>query len=380
MQNILDFNFDRVPRFYKIMLFFQLTRARDTYNIIALLLKNMQLAIVTQQLTLTVFQLFLIVHCFGCFWYATTELNIYTKVNWVAENGIANQPIVEKYMASMYWATVTCTTVGYGDILPTNGYELVWALLIIVFGVAIFSYFLSNMAAQFSEFSKTNAANQERIQQIEHLDQQFQIGPELVEKLTNYFTNGNKNELEVETNQEMSYLLQLLPSTLKTQLAKFLYMDAIVTNRFLQNRDDNFYSKYLEELQSEKFNANDLICKQGSQPECMYFIMSGVVKNTRTMRYFQRGQMINHDCILKRTKILDNFVAETEVTMLRYERETFLLIVDQFPDVKDDMNQMLRDQEEQMINDQFFQSAIHDNKTKNAILDNYRELISEEKR
>ena len=85
----------------------------------------------------------------------------------------------------------------------------------------------------------------------------------------------------------MSYLLQLLPSTLKTQLAKFLYMEAILTNRFLQNRDDNFYSKYLEELQSEKFNANDIICKQFSQPEYMYFIMSGVVKNTRTNRYFQ---------------------------------------------------------------------------------------------
>lgn len=66
-------------------------------------------------------------------------------------------------MASLYWATVTCTTVGYGDILPTNKYELAWALAIIVFGVAIFSYFLSNMAAQFSEFSKNNAANQERI-------------------------------------------------------------------------------------------------------------------------------------------------------------------------------------------------------------------------
>lgn len=216
MKNFFSFNFDRVPRFYKIMLFFQLGRGRELYSIISLLLKNIQFAIVTQQLIITIIQLFHILHVFGCLWYATTLANIYTKVNWAYVYGISNQPVHEKYMASLYWATVTCTTVGYGDILPTNKYELAWALVIIVFGVAIFSYFLSNMAAQFSEFSKNNAANQERIQQIEHLDQQFNIGAELVEKLTNYFTNGKKLELEAETNQEMSYLLQLLPTTLKT--------------------------------------------------------------------------------------------------------------------------------------------------------------------
>lgn len=53
--------------------------------------------------------------------------------------------------------------------------------------------------------------------------------------------------------------------------------------------------------------------------------------------------MINHDCILKRSKAWDNFTAETEVAMLKYDRDTFLMIVDQFPDVRDDMNQMLRD-------------------------------------
>ena len=68
------------------------------------------------------------------------------------------------FMAAVYWATVTCTTVGYGDILPTNEYELIWAMFIIVIGVAVFSFILSNLSSQFSEITRSNAVNQERIQ------------------------------------------------------------------------------------------------------------------------------------------------------------------------------------------------------------------------
>ena len=75
--------------------------------------------------------------------------------------GIIFFPLVENWtvLNTLYFSVVTLTTVGYGDILPTNNFELFWAMIIIIFGVAYFSYILSNLASQFMEISKTNANN-----------------------------------------------------------------------------------------------------------------------------------------------------------------------------------------------------------------------------
>lgn len=304
------------------------TRGRYAGEYFSFLLKGMTfLSIEVQNVIKTFSTLIIILHVTGCLWHLAPYYNLSDNNNWITENGLDNSSLFSKYMASLYWATVTCTTVGYGDILPVNYFELVLCLFIIVFGVAVFSYILSNLSSQFSEITRSNAMNQERIQQIDQLDQKFKIGANLVDKLTSYFNNYNA-ELELETNQEMSYLLKILPSTLKTQLAKFLYQDAILVNRFLQDRDDNFYSKYLEELKQERFVKGDVISKIGNRVENIYFIMNGVVLNKTTNRYLEAGQMINYEYILQKTFITQNTVAETDVSALKYDRETFQNILD----------------------------------------------------
>ena len=166
MKNFMEQNFERLPRFYKIMLFFQMGRARDSLKLFMTMLKQHDFKIEIQNLIQTFVILSYILHCTGCFWNFSSEGDIYRYMNWIRDGELEDAGMFQQYIASIYWATVTCTTVGYGDILPTNNYELLWAMLIIVFGVAVFSYILSDLSSKFSELTKNNQHTQDKISRI----------------------------------------------------------------------------------------------------------------------------------------------------------------------------------------------------------------------
>ena len=164
VDNFAKQNFLRMPRFYKALLLPHVIRARFIPDHLNTLLRNLDLRVELQNVINTFLQLAFILHTTACFWMGVTDFNLNSFNNWICMNNLQDESVYVKYVAAFYWSTVTCTTVGYGDILPTNYYELTWTIFIILFGVAIFSGILSNLSSQFSEISRSNASNQERLQ------------------------------------------------------------------------------------------------------------------------------------------------------------------------------------------------------------------------
>ena len=98
-----------------------------------------------------------------------------------------DEPFSTQYIGAIYWSVVTVTTVGYGDITQTSAFELAWVLLIVVFGVVAFTTFLGELSTLFSELANSSAVNEERIRQVHELDEKFNIGADLVDRLLVYF-------------------------------------------------------------------------------------------------------------------------------------------------------------------------------------------------
>ena len=134
-------------------------------------------------------------------------------------------------------------------------------------------------------------ASEDRALQIQDLHTQFNIGQDLVNKLTSYFEQNEKS-LSLNSQFDMSYLLAILPANLKIQLIRFLYKDTIDQIPFLQGRADRFYLCYLEKMKPMRFDPYQLIWEVGSKPKHVYFINQGIIANEETNRVLTAGMMM----------------------------------------------------------------------------------------
>jgi len=98
------------------------------------------------------------IHLFGCGFHfvgdATHKSFSNSSQNWIANVDLVFASFLERYIASIYFAMISMTTIGYGDIHPVNVYERMYVLGMSFISCGLFAFNLNFIGGLISDSQK----------------------------------------------------------------------------------------------------------------------------------------------------------------------------------------------------------------------------------
>lgn len=117
-----------------------------------------------------------------------------------------------------------------------------------------------------------------------------------------------------------------------------------------------------------RFEKGTIILEQGSKPNEVCFIVSGQVLNETTGRTLTIGAMFGEgDIIFKRDR-KDQYIADTEVYMFKYERKIFEHMMRQYKEMGKEVRELALEREKVRNNQDAIKTMVQEESVKDIIM------------
>ena len=148
---------------------------------------------------------------------------------------------IKIYLASLYWAYTTMTTVGYGDIVAGSDSEGVMAVFSMLFGVTMFAYVVGSMAVVVTSLNATARRVKQKIDDLDMFLREKDIESSLHKRVKDYYGYYLRNLYAFD--EEM--LLVDMPYSLRKKCLSFSYGKQLKGIPFFQDWEALLFRKSL---------------------------------------------------------------------------------------------------------------------------------------
>ena len=106
-----------------------------------------------------------VAHFLACFFYMLIDTK---EENWMSffDPSLLDMDLTDngtRYVVSLYWAVITISTIGYGDVLPVTHTERIFCLISGLLGGIVFAFTLGNITSLISSNTGANLKFETRL-------------------------------------------------------------------------------------------------------------------------------------------------------------------------------------------------------------------------
>ncbi|XP_008844049.1 cyclic nucleotide-gated cation channel alpha-3 [Nannospalax galili] len=257
--NYPELRFNRLLKFSRLFEFFDRTETRTNYpNVFRI--GNLVLYIL------------IIIHWNACIYFAISKFIGFGTDSWVYPN--ISKPeygrLSRKYIYSLYWSTLTLTTIGETP-PPVKDEEYLFVVIDFLVGVLIFASIVGNVGSMISNMNASRTEFQAKIDSIKQYMQFRKVTKDLETRVIRWFDYLWANRKTVDEKE----VLKNLPDKLKAEIAINVHLDTLKKVRIFQDCEAGLLVELVLKLRPTVFSPGDYICRKGDIGREMYIIKEG---------------------------------------------------------------------------------------------------------
>ncbi|MBM4143513.1 MAG: cyclic nucleotide-binding domain-containing protein [Lentisphaerae bacterium] len=175
------------------------------------------------------------------------------------------------YLEALYWTVQTLSTVGYGDVAPSNAAQMLYAVMVMVFGVGVYGYVIGNVAGLLTRVDPVKTRRRETMQTLEAFMAYRSLPESLRQRIRDYYAYLWDKRLAFDE----SSLIAALPPGLQVDVALFLKRDIVENVPLFAGAGEAFIREIALQMKPAVFMPGDVVYRKGAASRDMYFITRG---------------------------------------------------------------------------------------------------------
>ena len=130
----------------------------------------------------------ILVHWSACFWHMIGD-GSESNDNWIYATGLRDSSNFARYSTAFYWATMTLTTIGYGDVGANNQTEQWVAIWVMFLGGGLYAYVVGGICGIFAAMNPELSDFHTSMDTLNALMEETDVDGDLRVELRSFFRN-----------------------------------------------------------------------------------------------------------------------------------------------------------------------------------------------
>ena len=263
--NVVVVRLNRLLRLHRAAQFYTRTESRTNYPNIF-------------RITVLVACIMMSIHWNACFYFLISREVGLGKDSWVYpspldSNGNATSyaSLTRKYIYSIYWSTLTLTTVG--DLPgPVTDWEFLFVILDFLAGVLIIATVIGMVGEIITTTNSHRTDFQSTLDGVKQYMRYRKVGSDLQARIIKWFDYLWVNRHSLGNEQDV---LETLPDKLKAEIAIHVHFETLKKVQIFDECEAGLLEELVLKLKPQVFSPGDYICRKGDIGKEMYIIKHG---------------------------------------------------------------------------------------------------------